>query len=44
MYALLGEVTVEIDFDPSEKGSSLKGKNLHPMARPFRTDPFSEKV
>ena len=44
MYALLGEMTVEIDFDPSEKGSTLKGKNLLPVGRPFRTDPFSEEA
>ena len=27
-------------FFPSEKGSTLKGKNLLPLA--FRVDPFSE--
>ena len=31
MDTLSGETTIRIDFSPTEKGSTLKGKNLLPV-------------
>ena len=45
-YTFRGDNFVKIVLPPSEKGSTLKGKNLLPQGNkffPFRVDPFSEE-
>ena len=44
-YTVRGRNSLKIALSPSEKGSTLYGKNLLPLGAnyfPYRIDPFSE--